>query len=295
MKKINSRTAWILALLALTACDNSEEKMLISEEGVLQVKTVYPTATRATETSFESGDVIGLYATEYADDVAVPLQISGNWANNIATTYDGTNWTPRKKIYWSDNTMDVYGYYPYMKPTSINEHIWSVQLDQSTEETENSLSGYNASDFLWAKAEGVSQADGVATLRFAHRCSKLVIKLVKGPDYTGVFPTESELYIHNVVPTATIDFTTGAVTKYIYGEETTIKAKRVDDKTFEAIIVPQRVETRCPFIELIANGVSFLYEDTFHFKAAKQHTLNLTINANPDQVRVEIGGDIEDW
>ncbi len=295
MKKIISRTAWALALLALTACDNSEEKIQMPEEGVLQVEAVYPTATRATETAFESGDVIGLYATEYADEVAAPLQISGNWANNIATTYDGTNWTPGKKIYWSDYTMDVYGYYPYMKPTSINEHIWSVQLDQSTEETENSLSGYEASDFLWAKAEGVSQADGVATLQFAHRCSKLVIKLVKGSDYTGVFPTESELYIHNVVPTATIDFTTGAVTKYIYGEETTIKAKRVDDETFEAIIVPQRVETRRPFIEFIANGVSFLYEDTFHFKAGKQHTLNLTINANPDQVRVEIGGDIEDW
>ena len=295
MKKIKSRIAWALALLALTACDNSEEKMQMPEEGALQVEAVYPTATRATETAFESGDVIGLYATEYADEVATPLQISGNWANNIATTYDGTNGTPGKKIYWSDNTMDVYGYYPYMKPTSINEHIWSVQLDQSTEETEYSLSGYEASDFLWAKAEGVSQVDGVATLQFAHRCSKLVIKLVKGVDYTGVFPTESELYIHNVVPTATIDFTTGAVTKYIYGEETTIKAKRVDDETIEAIIVPQRVETRRPFIEFIANGVSFLYEDTFHFKAGKQHTLNLTINANPDQIRVEIGGDIEDW
>ena len=191
--------------------------------------------------------------------------------------------------------MDVYGYYPYMTPTSIDEHLWSVQLDQSTPETEDTLSGYEASDFLWAKATGVEQADGNVQLQFKHRCSKLVVKLVKGPDYSGVLPTESELYIHSTVPTATIDFTNGAVTKYIYGEMETIKARRVDEGTFEAIIIPQRMETRRPFLEYIANGVSYLYESTFIFKAGKQHTFELTINSNPDQIEVEVGGDIENW
>ena len=248
-----------------------------------------------TETAFESGDVIGLYATEYAGEVAVPLQISGNWANNVATTFDGALWTPDKKIFWSDNKMDVYGYYPYMKPTSIEEHLWSVQLDQSTPETSDALSGYEASDFLWAKAEGVSQEGGSVQLQFKHRCSKLVIKLVKGKDYSGVLPTESELYIHSTVPTATIDFVNGVVVKDIYGEMETIKARRVDDETFEAIIIPQRMETRRPFIEYIANGISFLYEGTFVFKAGKLHTLELTINSNPDQIEIEVGGNIENW
>jgi hypothetical protein len=132
-------------------------------------------------------------------------------------------------------------------------------------------------------------------LEFKHRCSKLVVKLVKGADYSGVLPTESELYIHSTVPTATIDFTTGAVTKYLYGEMETIKAKRVDDGTFEAIIIPQRLETRRPFLEFIANGVSYLYEGTFIFKAGKQHTLKLTIDTNPDQIQVEIGGETGGW
>ena len=191
--------------------------------------------------------------------------------------------------------MDVYGYYPYMTPTSIDEHLWSVQLDQSTPETADALSGYEASDFLWGKATGVSQTDGNVQLEFKHRCSKLVVKLVKGADYSGVLPTESELYIHNTVPTATIDFVNGAVTKHIYGEMETIKARRVDDETFEAVIVPQRMETRRPFLEYIANGVSYLYEGTFIFKAGKLHTLELTINSNPDQIEVEVGGNIGDW
>lgn len=281
------------ALIAI-GCENSDNTPVV-EDGVMQINVLHPSATRATETAFESGDKIGLYATEYNGDVASPLQISGNWANNVATTYNGVTWTPVKKIFWSENKMDVYGYYPYMTPTSIDEHLWSVQLDQSTPKTANALSGYEASDFLWGKATGVSQTDGNVQLEFKHRCSKLVVKLVKGPDYAGVLPTESELYIHSTVPTATIDFTNGAVTKYIYGDMETIKARRVDDATFEAIIIPQRMETRRPFLEYIANGVSYLYEGTFVFKAGKLHTLELTINSNPDQIEIEVGGDVGEW
>ena len=282
-----------LALFAI-GCENSDNIPVV-EDGVMQINVLHPSATRATETAFESDDKIGIYATEYSGDVASPLQISGNWANNVAITYNGTTWTPAKKIFWSENKMDVYGYYPYMTPTSIDEHLWSVQLDQSTPETEDALSGYEASDFLWGKATGVSQTDGNVQLEFKHRCSKLVVKLVKGKDYSGVLPTESELYIHSTVPTATIDFTNGAVTKYIYGDMETIKARRVDDETFEAIIVPQRMETRRPFLEYIANGVSYLYESTFVFKAGKLHTLELTINSNPDQIEIEVGGDVGEW
>ena len=282
-----------LALLAI-GCENSGNIPVV-EDGVMQINVLHPSATRATETAFESDDKIGIYATEYSGDVASPLQISGNWANNVATTYNGTTWIPAKKIFWSENKMDVYGYYPYMIPTSIDEHLWSVQLDQSTPETADALSGYEASDFLWGKATGVSQADGDVQMEFKHRCSKLVVKLVKGADYSGVLPTESELYIHSTVPTATIDFINGAVTKYIYGDMETIKARRVDDATFEAIIIPQRMETRRPFLEYIANGVSYLYESTFVFKAGKQHTLELTINSNPDQIEVEVGGNVDNW
>ena len=292
MKKIFSILT--IATLLMMGCEN-RENIPVVEDGVMQIEVLHPSTTRATETAFESGDKIGLYATEYSGDVASPLQISGNWANNVATTYNGSSWTPAKKIFWSENKMDVYGYYPYMVPTSIDEHLWSVQLDQSTPETEDMLSGYEASDFLWGKATGVSQTDGNVQLQFKHRCSKLVVKLVKGPDYSGMLPTESELYIHSTVPTATIDFTNGAVTKYVYGEMETIKARRVDDGTFEAIIIPQRMETRRPFLEYIANGVSYLYESTFIFKAGKQHTFELTINSNPDQIEVEVGGSVENW
>ncbi len=262
----------------------------VYDEGLMKFEMSLP-STKVTATEFEEGDRIGLYVTSYDSD-PVPLQISGNWANNVAAVKTGADWVTEKKIFWSEGKMDVYAYYPYMTVTSVDEQPFSVALDQNAPGDGETLGGYEASDFLWAKTEGAVAADESVALTFEHRLTKFVIKLAKGPDYEGVFPEESELYIHNVVPTATIDFATGAVTKDIFGEPATIRARRVDDETFEAIIVPQRVESRRPFLELIANGVSYLIEDTFNFKAGMCHTLSLTINSNPDQVSVEIGGSI---
>lgn len=281
-----------VATLLMVGCSKNDEYMVV-DDGVMQISALLPSTTRATAGGFENGDKIGLYVTDYTGEVASPLQISGNWANNVATIYDGTNWSTAKKIFWSDNKMDVYGYYPYMTPTSIDLHPFAVALDQSTEGENGELGGYEASDFLWAKTSAVTKDGGTVPLEFKHRCSRLIVKLIKGKDYKGDFPTSASLYIHNVVPTATIDFTTGAVVKDIFGEPTTIKARKVTDDTYEAIIVPQRITTRRPFIELIANNISYLLEDTFYFKAGTQHTISLTINSNPNQIKVEIGGEIE--
>lgn len=280
---------WMAALM-LASCDKAEE--ITVDDGSIRFVMQHPSATRATETSFEQGDKIGLYLTEYTGETPAPLQISGNWANNVAATLDGADWVTAKKIFWSDNRMDVYGYYPYMSPVSIDEQPFSVSLDQSTERVGDWLGGYEASDFLWAKTEGVDQSEQTVTLQFSHRCSKLVIKLVKGSSYEGELPDNATVYVHSVVPTATIDFTTGAVTKDIFGEMATIKTRKVDNAIYEAIVIPQRLESRRPFIEVVVNNVSYLLEDTFQFKAGMQHTLSLIINSNPDQVSVDIGGEI---
>ena len=279
-----------MAALLLASCDKAEE--IAVDDGSIRFVMQYPSATRATETSFEQGDKIGLFLTEYTGETPAPLQISGNWANNVAATLEGTEWVTAKKIFWSDNRMDAYGYYPYMSLTSVDEQPFSIALDQSTERTGDQLGGYEASDFLWAKTEGVDQSTDTVTLQFSHRCSKLVIQLVKGPSYEGELPDSATVYIHNVVPTATIDLATGAVTKDIFGEVATVKARKVNNATYEAIMIPQRIESRRPFIEIVVNNISYLLEDTFQFKAGMQHTLSLVINSNPDQVSVDIGGEI---
>ena len=282
------------ATLLIVNCE-SNENIPVVDDGAMRIEVLHPSATRATEAAFENGDVIGLYATEYSGDFAAPLQISGNWANNVATTFDGASWTPAKKIFWSENKMDVYGYYPYMTPTSIDEHHWSVQLDQSTPETADALSGYEMSDFLWAKAEGVSQDDGDVQLQFEHICSKLVIKLVKGETFEGDFPDNTVVYLHSTVPTATIDLEKGIVSKDIYGEATPIKAKRVSSDTFEVILIPQSIQSRLPFVEIEMNGIAYMTYDLFSYLPGVQYSVSITLNSSPEQIEIEVGGNVGDW
>ena len=133
-------------------------------------------------------------------------------------------------------------------------------------------------------------------LTFKHGLSKLVINLVKGDDYEGDIPAEAVVRIHNTIPTAIIDLATGIVTKNGYESAKSITAKKISNGVYTAIVVPQRLENKLPLIEVLSNGVSYLVESKFVFRSGTQHTINLTLDSNPDKVKIEIGGEnVEGW
>ena len=274
----------------MSSCTMSDDE-ITPTSNEMKFSAEYPT-TRATATAFESGDAMGVYVSQYDGEEAAPLQVSGNYANNVKSTFDGSKWVNSPAIYWADGKFDVFAYYPYDKPASVDEYKFTVALDQSTAETADALSGYEASDFLWAKATGISKMDAVP-LTFKHGLSKVVINLVKGEDYEGDIPAEAVVRIHNTVPAAIIDLATGIVTKNGYESAKSITTKKVSDGVYTAIVVPQRLENRLPLIEVLSHGVSYLVESKFVFRSGTQHTINLTLNNNPDKVKIEIGGELE--
>ena len=133
------------------------------------------------------------------------------------------------------------------------------------------------------------------SLTFKHRLSKIVVNLIKGEDYTGEIPTDAIVSIHSTVPTANIDLASGMVVMNSHAAPQSIRTKKVEDGVYTAIIVPQRLQTRRPFIEIVSEGVSYLVESSFVFRSGIQHTINITLNNNPDKVKIEIGGEIEGW
>lgn len=282
----------LAAALLLGSCTKSEIEVINQDE--MRFTVNYPATTRATEIGFENGDSFGVYVTQYDGNNTVPLQVSGNYANNAKTTLNGSVWESVPMIYWSEGKFDVFAYYPYSRPSSVDEYRFAVALDQSTAKSGNSLSGYEASDFLWAKAEGVEQMNSVPLL-FSHKLSKLVVNLVKGDDFSGDIPADAIVRIHNTVPLADIDLASGVVIKNAYEKAQTITAKKVSDGVYSAIIVPQRLNTRHPLVEVLSKDVSYLAESSFVFKSGVQHTINITLNNNPDQVKIEIGGEIGNW
>ena len=282
----------ILYFLCLSAGCSNSEKEIEPDNLFVSFDVVHPALARATSTNFETGDRMGVFLTEKD----VPLEVSGNYVNNELLTYSGSKWESARKIYWNDGTYDVFGYYPYVSPlTSVDDLPFEVALDQTTARDGNSLGGYEVSDFLWASSKNVTAGDGAVKLTFAHRMSKLNVRLVRGEDYDGELPEEAEVYVHNTVPSATIDLSAGFVTKNPYGTTETIRAMKTGAYQYSAIMVPQRIDNSKPLVEVVMKGVAYLVESRFVFKPGIQHTITVVISKNPEQVKIEIGGEIEDW
>lgn len=287
-----------LLALALTACQEGNITPDIATNGEMSFNVLGPgTQTKVTGNAFDALDEIGLYVTDYVDNTTpMPLQISGNRANNLTVTFDGSSWAPEKTIYWGSGKSDVYAYYPYMSISDVESQYFEVAADQTGE-------GYEASDFLWAKAEGVKQTDGAVNLQMSHLMSKLTVKIVAGEDYVGSLPDDASVLLHSTVTGARVDLTKGSVSKDPYSGAKSIKMKKLGLRTFdgydavvyEAVVVPQMLEGSVPLLEINSKSVSYLMEDYFNFRPGVAYTYTATLKTSTTAIKVEIGCELEDW
>ena len=296
----------LLLAVAAVACQEEilQPEHLVSDGQMRFNLTAPGVQTKASGDAFVASDQIGVYVTDYEGETPMPLQVSGNRANNMSMTYNGTVWTPRKPVYWGEGQSDVYAYYPYIESiTDINAQSFTLALDQNSKRDGETLGGYEASDLLWAKATGVSQEDGTVNLAMRHILSKLTVKIVAGEDYVGSLPEDASVLIHSTVPTVKVDFETGAVVKDSYSGAQSIEMKKLGLRTsngveavvYEAVVVPQMLETTVPLLEINSKSVSYLVEDSFNFRPGIAYTYTVTLNTSTNAIKVDIGCELEDW
>lgn len=281
----------ILALATLMSCQKEVPATLV-DDGQIRFELGLP-ATKVTAENFEAGDAVSLWAVEYTSEEAPELQIGGNYFNNETLNYDGTSWAADRTLYWSDNACDFYAVYPSISPTSVESYLFEIAADQNSAETEDALSGYEASDLLFAKAEAVSREDGTVSLKFKHMMSKCVVNIVKGEEFEGDLPEDIAVHIYNTVTTADLNLSNGSIEKYALGKRNTITMKKVSADKFEAVVIPQNIERRTPLIEISMGGIAYLMEYSLSFKPSYVHTINLTVNTSPDQEKIEISIDAD--
>ena len=283
-----------LSVIAFASCSSDNDVTEVpksAKETPMTFDVQHPSQTRATASAFEEGDRIGLYVAEASS----PLEMSGNLVNNEALTLTAGKWTPSRNLFWDEGQYNAYAYYPYMKVESIEDQDIEVATDQSLPGEGGSMSPYEASDLLYAQTKGVAASASPVSLTFRHLMSRLTIRLVKSEDFEGEMPTDAVILIHNTVPTASVDLSAGIVTRKTKGIKRTIKARQESNFQFGAIIVPQRLDNRVPLIEVVMKGVSCLFESKFLFKPGVNHLVNLVIANSPDQVKIEVGGEVENW
>jgi len=292
---IISGVAVALLTIISSSCSNDDilgNEPFSGDKLKMEFNFSHPSQTRATETAFETGDKVGLFVNP-SDK---PIEIAGNTVNNQLLSFSGNDWTSERQLYWDKGKYNAYAYYPYQEEvSSVTDFPFSVKLDQSGEDGESGLGGMEASDFLYASEKEIEASANPVNMKFKHIMSKLTIRLIKGEDFEGDIPENATVFIHNTVTSATIDLSAGIATKNVKGTKHTITARQTDPTTFTAITVPQRLDNRVPLIEVVMNGVSFMYESKFQFKPGINHLVNLIVDKNPEQVKIEVGGEITDW
>lgn len=285
----------VAILIVSSGCTDdapANEDSIESTKKEMRFSFSLPSVTKATETSFEQGDRVGLFVT----DVAAPLEIAGNIVNNEPFINTGNAWVSSRKLYWNDGLHNVYAYYPYSQEvSSVSDYPFSVSTDQREKGSASEPKGFEASDFLFASAKEIRASSNPVNMTFRHIMSKLTIRLIKGEDFEGDIPENATVYIHNTVPSATIDLNVGIATKAMRGTAETVIARQSSKTSYSAILVPQRIDNSVPLIEVVMSGVSYLYESRFIFKPGVHHLVSLVVDKNPDQVKIEIGGEITGW
>ena len=126
-------------------------------------------STRATDTEFEKGDAIGVFAAA-RDDESVPAQLhpSGNFADNKKYIFDGEKFVPdgeSNSIFITSYPIDYYAYYPYATVDNPLEFTFHVAADQES---------LTESDLMYASnTEGSGQNN--IPLTFTHMLSKVIV------------------------------------------------------------------------------------------------------------------------
>ena len=220
-------------------------------------------SSRATDTSFEGNDEIGISMTP------------GNATNVLYSTEDGISFSSTNPITYgmagNVETVDFTAVYPY-KEGSISNSVYNFTLSTSPETplTEN--------DVMLASATEIPVGSKNVNLDFKHKLVKVVVQL---SDANGQAITGAQLKINNQqlagslnLSDATVTSTDAADDKMPFAANASIRGQ------YQTIVMPSApVQGR--YIEVIHEEKTYtLPVDNQEFVSGKKLTFTATLNAN---------------
>ena len=276
-------------LLSLQGCENEEGTAIHSRDTVSF--EIDAGGARATETTFETGDAIGVYAAVRMSSAPATLKTSGNYADNKRFVWNGSQFVAdgdANEIAAGYET-DYYAYYPYREDMGNPlDYNFSIQGDQRE--------GITLSDFMYA-ANRSGTTDKVITLAFSHRLSRLQVTYTPeaGEALSGVT-------IQRAKATANINLGTG--TANTLGATSDIRMYN-DGGTFTAVIPAQDRDADGTFLTLLfADGTKKDYTLTAKKEFLAGHTtvipfmgkeLQYTFTVSPETIGSGYSGGIYNY
>ena len=220
--------------------------------------------TRVNDNGFCNGDVMGVYIVDYEGNKPGTLKVNGNRGDNVRHTFDEPNykWNSAYDLFWKDKHthIDVYGYYPFANPESIEDYQFEVQKDQSKATENGEMGGYEASDFLWGKVSDVAPTTSVIRLPMAHRMSNARVTLIQGSGFAeGEWANLEKIVLTaNVARKASINLSTGDIKTAGAVENTMTIPSRTNDE-WRTIVVPQTVAAGTTLFSITISGVPYKF------------------------------------
>lgn len=289
------RFKWLASLpflFAAISCLNESQMMLDKDNGdetkseiLLSAEIHQQYVTRANDNGFADGDQIGVFIVNHKDGNPQELTLTGNQADNVRFTYDDNEgkWTGAYQLYWKDkNTpVDAYGYYPFDgELSSVTAYPFSVQRSQDETVGQTDITGYEASDFLWAKSENQLPLSGMISLRHQHVMAGVQVTLVEGygfgdGEWEGL---SKQVMIENTRLGAKISLQTGVVSVDAgTAVQAIIPLKSGSD--YRAVVVPQAVGAGETLVSITLDGIpySFKRQSAMTYNPGRLHKFTLEI------------------
>lgn len=241
--------------------------------------------TRVNDNGFCNGDVMGVYIVDYDGGTPGTLKASGNRGDNVRHTFDEPNykWNSAYDLYWKDKHthIDVYGYYPFANPESIDSYPFEVKRDQSKPSENGEMGGYEASDFLWGKVADVAPTTSVIRLPMKHRMANARVTLVEGSGFAaGEWAgTEKTVLAPNLIRKASINLADGTVTANGSVETTATMPSRLGNE-WRAIVVPQTVQAGVTLFSITIGGVPYKFakNEAFTYMPSKMSNFSIRVD-----------------
>lgn len=254
------KTNYLLAVMLLSAsffasCEEGDSGKQTSKSALSIVANV---ETRASKTTFVSGDELGIFLLDAEGN---PYS-SGNSSNNKAVLAE--NWTLTNEVLLTDEIGKVYAYYPYSGQVT---DLKQIPIASSLQE-----------DYLYSVPATVDAVSPTATLRMKHALS-LVKFVIKKDGYPGEGHI-TELHLKGIGLSGTMDAMTGNVTTLTTGNEKYQGSFYLDESdplTIGIIAFPQFVSETTATV--VIDGVNYGYKlVSSDWEEGKETTYTLKID-----------------
>ena len=275
----------LTAAMLATACSEEDDlRQGIAGEGITFTSSVM---SRATDTSFEAGDTIGV--SMYTESGFV-----GNATNVQYTTTNGTAFTSTNPMTWgaaggSAATVDFKGVYPY-KAGAVADGIYSFTL----------ATGKGASlsdnDVMYSSTTDVAVGSKNVNLTFKHKLVKVVMQVY---DQNRNPLPGATVKINNQQTSGTLKLADGTVTSTAAADATLDFASNPDvEGEYQTIVMPSAA-TQGRVITITYKNVDYPCPvDMYAFDSGKKVIFSATLNpdgtVSPGKT-VIVSANVKDW